>query len=158
MYLQKKSTDIMSFCNSFITISTYTTIQKYHKTTALFCLLFLLFYSDRYWIHLLQNYDKNVWYTLMLTLCKNRGGVSSVPFPFWFPFQLHCELVSSLLALDATELVSQPLTQTAVEMINIYVISVLQKRWVQKLNSFSCNSHDKKCFKWCWNDAGILLN
>ena len=22
-------------------------------------------------------------------------GVSSVPFPFWFPFQLHCELVSS---------------------------------------------------------------
>ena len=38
-------------------------------------------------------------------------GVSSVPFPFRFPFQFHCELVSSLLALDATELVSQPLTQ-----------------------------------------------
>ena len=58
----------------------------------------------------------------------NNGGVSSVPFPFRFPFQLHCELVSSLLALDATELVSQPLTQMVVEMINIHVISVLQKR------------------------------
>ena len=34
--------------------------------------------------------------------------------------------ISSLLALDATELVSQLLT--AVEMINIHVISVLQKR------------------------------
>ena len=55
-------------------------------------------------------------------------GVSSVPFPFRFPFQLHYELVSSLLALDATELVSQPLTQMVVEMINIHVISVQQKR------------------------------
>ena len=55
-------------------------------------------------------------------------GVSSVPFPFRFPFQLHCELISSLLALDATELVSQPLTQMVVEMINIHVISVQQKR------------------------------
>ena len=51
-----------------------------------------------------------------------------MPFPFRFPFQLHRELVSSLLALDATELVSQPLTQTVVEMINIHVISVQQKR------------------------------
>ena len=41
--------------------------------------------------------------------------MSSVPFPFRFPFQLHCELVSSLLALDATQLVSQPLTQTVVK-------------------------------------------
>ena len=55
-------------------------------------------------------------------------GVSSVPFPFRFPFQLHCKLVSSLLALDATELVPQPLTQTVVEMINIHVILVQQKR------------------------------
>ena len=54
--------------------------------------------------------------------------VSSVPFPFGFPFQLHCQLVSSLLALDTTELVSQPLTQMAVEMINIHVISVQHKR------------------------------
>ena len=56
------------------------------------------------------------------------GGVSSVSFPFRFTFQLHCELVSSLLALDATELVSQPLTQMVVEMINIHVISVQKKR------------------------------
>ena len=55
-------------------------------------------------------------------------GVSSVPFPFRFPFQLHCELVSSLLALDATELVSQQVTQMVVELINIDVISVKQKR------------------------------
>ena len=41
---------------------------------------------------------------------------------------VHCKLVSSLLALDATELVSQPLTQMVVEMINIHVISVQQKR------------------------------
>ena len=32
------------------------------------------------------------------------------------------------VALDATELVSQPLTQMVVEMINIHVISVQQKR------------------------------
>ena len=51
-------------------------------------------------------------------------GVSSVHFPFRFPFQLHCKPVSSPLALDATELVSQTLTQTVVEMINIHVISV----------------------------------
>ena len=40
----------------------------------------------------------------------------------------HFELVSSLLVLDATELVSQPVTQMAVEMINIHLISVQQKR------------------------------
>ena len=44
-------------------------------------------------------------------ICHCHWGVSSVPFPFRFPFQLHCELVSSLLAQDTTELVSQPLTQ-----------------------------------------------
>ena len=38
------------------------------------------------------------------------------------------ELVSSLLALDATEPVSQPVTQMAVEMINSHVVSVQQKR------------------------------
>ena len=35
---------------------------------------------------------------------------------------------SSLLALDTTELVSQPVTQMAAEMININLISVQQKR------------------------------
>ena len=66
-------------------------------------------------------------YNKMVASIKLRG-VSSVPFPFRFPFQLHYELVSSLLALDATELVTQPLTQMVVEMINIHVISVQQKR------------------------------
>ena len=40
----------------------------------------------------------------------------------------HFELVSSLPALDATELVSQQVTQMVVELINIDVISVKQKR------------------------------
>ena len=55
-------------------------------------------------------------------------GVSSVPFPFRFPFQLHCDIVSSLLALDATELVSEPLTQMVVEMINIHFSTVKEIR------------------------------
>ena len=38
------------------------------------------------------------------------------------------ELVSSLLALDATQSVSELVTQMAVEMINIHLISVQQKR------------------------------
>ena len=29
---------------------------------------------------------------------------------------------------------------------------------MQKLHSFSCNNHNKQTLKWCWNDAGILLN
>ena len=65
---------------------------------------------------------------IYLFVVSSMAGVSSVPFPFWFPFQLHCELVSSPLALDETELVSQPLTQMVVEMIKIHVISVQQKR------------------------------
>ena len=40
----------------------------------------------------------------------------------------HFELVSSLLALDEIEPVPQPLTQMAVEMINIHLILVHQKR------------------------------
>ena len=40
----------------------------------------------------------------------------------------HFELVSSLLALDATEPVSQPVTQMAVELINNHLISAQQKR------------------------------
>ena len=40
----------------------------------------------------------------------------------------HFELVSSLLALDATEPVSQLVTQIRVELINIHFISVQQKR------------------------------
>ena len=33
--------------------------------------------------------------TLASLTKKGERGVSSVPFPFWFPFQLHCQLVSS---------------------------------------------------------------
>ena len=40
----------------------------------------------------------------------------------------HFYLVSLLPALEATELVSEPVTQMAVELINIHLISVQQKR------------------------------
>ena len=44
--------------------------------------------------------------------------------------QSHFELVSLVLALEATEPVSEPITQMAVELINNHFISVQQKRWV----------------------------
>ena len=40
----------------------------------------------------------------------------------------HFDLVSWLLALEATEPVSELVTQMAVELINIHLISVQQKR------------------------------
>ena len=40
----------------------------------------------------------------------------------------HFDLVSSLLALEATELVSEPVTQMALELINNHLISIQQKR------------------------------
>ena len=42
----------------------------------------------------------------------------------------HFDLVSSLLALEAPEQVSEPVTQMAIELINIHSYSVLQKRLV----------------------------
>ena len=42
--------------------------------------------------------------------------------------QSHFELVSSVLTLEATELVSEPVTQMTVELINNHLISVQQKR------------------------------
>ena len=42
--------------------------------------------------------------------------------------QSHFELVSSVLALEVTEPVSEPVTQMAVELINNHLISVQQKR------------------------------
>ena len=42
--------------------------------------------------------------------------------------QSHFELVSLVLALEATEPVSEPVTQMAVELINNHLISVQQKR------------------------------
>ena len=41
--------------------------------------------------------------------------------------QSHFELVGSVLALEATEPVSEPVTQMAGELINIHLISVQQK-------------------------------
>ena len=38
--------------------------------------------------------------------------------------QSHFELVSLVLALEATELLSEPVTQMAVELINNHIISV----------------------------------
>ena len=61
-------------------------------------------------------------------LCRRRTrrqwGVSSVPFPFWFPFHLHFNLVSSTTALapNAVELEWQ------LKWIISVVISLLQKR------------------------------
>ena len=40
----------------------------------------------------------------------------------------HFDLVSWLLALEAAEPVSEPVTQMAVELINIHLILVQQKR------------------------------
>ena len=42
--------------------------------------------------------------------------------------QFHFELVSSVLALEATEPVSEPVTQMAVELINNPLISEQKKR------------------------------
>ena len=42
--------------------------------------------------------------------------------------QSHFELVSLVLALEATEPVSEPVTQMAVELINNHLILVQQKR------------------------------
>ena len=42
----------------------------------------------------------------------------------------HYYLVNSVLALDATEKVSQTVNEMAIELINIHLISVLQKIWV----------------------------
>ena len=41
-------------------------------------------------------------------------------------FHSHFDLVSSLLALEATEPVSEPVTQMALELINNHLISVQQ--------------------------------
>ena len=42
--------------------------------------------------------------------------------------QSHFELVTSVLALEATEPLSELVTQMAVELINNHIISVQQKR------------------------------
>ena len=56
---------------------------------------------------------------------------------------VYSHLVSWLLALEVTELVSEPVTQMAVELINIHLISVQQKGYVYNLHSFLCKNHNR---------------
>ena len=57
---------------------------------------------------------------------KNLGTLGFISSTLYVQIlvQSHFELVSSVLALEATELVSEPVTQTAVELINNHLISV----------------------------------
>ena len=54
--------------------------------------------------------------------------VSSTFYIVQILVQSHYELVSYVLALEATEPVSEPVTQMTVEVINNHLISVQQKR------------------------------
>ena len=66
--------------------------------------------------------------------------ISEYLFELFFAWTLDCFiyildssnsfLVSSHLALEATKPLSEPLTQMAVELINIHLVSVQQKRLV----------------------------
>ena len=55
---------------------------------------------------------------------RTRWVVSSTFYIVQILVKSHFELVRSVLALEATEPVSEPLTQMAVEMINNHLISV----------------------------------
>ena len=43
------------------------------------------------------------WWLWSFVVFGNQRGVSSVPFPFWFPFQLHCELVSLRISSQSVQ-------------------------------------------------------
>ena len=45
-----------------------------------------------------------------------------------------------------------------VELINIHLISIQQKRLVKKLHYFSCKNHNKQILKWCWNGWNQIQN
>ena len=62
----------------------------------------------------------------LVELCRI-GVVSSTFSIAQILVQSHFELVSSVLALEATEPVSEPVTQMAVELINNHLISVQEK-------------------------------
>jgi hypothetical protein len=66
----------------------------------------------------------------VLTLIKNvtSMGLSSTFYIVQILVYLHFELESWILALEATEPVSELVTQMAVELINNHLISVQQKR------------------------------
>ena len=67
---------------------------------------------------------------LRLAIAKILGYwvVSSTFYIVQILVHSHIDLLSSILALKATELVSELVTQMTVELINIYLISVQQKR------------------------------
>ena len=46
----------------------------------------------------------------------------------------------------------------AVQLINIHLISIQQKRLVKKLHYFSCKNHNKQILKWCWNGWNQIQN
>ena len=87
----------------------------------------------------LQLWIKGIQCSHHSTMSSYSGSYSS-SFTFW----------SSKLALEATEPVSKPVTQMAVEMINIDLISVQQKRWVYKLHHFLYKNHNIQLLKCCW--------
>ena len=63
-----------------------------------------------------------------ITVVKSFGVVSSTFKIVQILVHSHFDLVFWLLALEATEPVSEPVTQMAVELINIHLISAQQKR------------------------------
>ena len=63
-----------------------------------------------------------------IILAAAYGVVSSTLYIVQILVHSHFDLVSWLLALEATEPVSEPVTQMAVELINNHLISIQQKR------------------------------
>ena len=61
---------------------------------------------------------------------KEGKWIRVISFAFWIAQIPNFELVSSVLALEATEPVSEPVNQMAVESLNNHLILVQQKRWM----------------------------
>ena len=106
-----------------------------------------------YIYQLIENLRFHMWLSPLVNLFYViwQRLISSTFYIVQLLVQSHFELVSSILALDATETVSQPVTQMAVEMINIHLISVQPKC------NCNCNNHNKQILKWCWNDVWTVM-
>ena len=72
----------------------------------------------------------------------------------------HFDLVSWLLDLEATEPVSETVTQMAVGLINIYLISVhtAKEMSVKAIFFHVLNNQNKQILKRYWNVVEVLLN
>ena len=68
----------------------------------------------------------------------------------------HFKLVSSLLALDATEPISQPVAQMAVEIINIHLISVSVK--ARYFFHLATSTNFERMLKSFWNSHLQMIN